>query len=61
MCCLAKCMLGSNDDTHNEERSDYVSEKWIADSGASFHMTHSADLLSKVLLGNDMVRVDDIM
>ena len=59
VCCLAKCMLGSNDDTHNEERSDYVSEKWIADSGASFHMTHSAGLLSDVRLGDDKVRVGD--
>ena len=59
--CLAKCMLGTNDDPCNEERSDYIGEEWMTGSGASFHVTHSADLLSKVLLGNDMVRVDDIM
>ena len=59
--CLAKCMLGTNDDPCNEERSDYIGEEWITGSGASIHMTHSAHLLSKVLLGNDMVRVDDIM
>ena len=40
VCCFAKCMLGTNDDTHNEERSDFVGEEWIADSGACFHMTH---------------------
>ena len=33
--------------------------KWIADSGASFHMTHSADLLGDVRLGDDKVRVGD--
>ena len=33
--------------------------KWIADSGASFHMTHSADLLSDVRLGDYKVRVGD--
>ena len=52
-------MLGTNDDPCNEERSDYVGEKWIADSGASFQMTHSPDLLSDVRLGDDRVRVGD--
>ena len=59
VCCLAKCVLGTDDDTHNEERSDFIGEKWIADSGASFHMTHLADLLSDVRLGNDKVRGGD--
>ena len=59
MCCLAKCMLGTNDDRHNKERSDFIGEKWIADSGSSFLMTHSADLLSDVRLGDDKVRVGD--
>ena len=59
VCCLAKCMRGTNDDTHHEERSDFIGEKWIADSGASFHMKHSADLLSDVRLGNDKVRGGD--
>ena len=57
MCCVAKCMLGTNDDPCNEELSDYIGEKWIAGSGASFHMTNSADLLSDVRLGDDKVRV----
>ena len=59
VCCLAKFMLGTNDDPCNEERSDYIGEKWIADSGASFHITHSADLSSDVRLGDDQVRVGD--
>ena len=33
--------------------------KWIADSGASFHMTHSADLVSDVRLRDDKVRIGD--
>ena len=53
VCRLAKCMFGSNNDTHNEERSRYIGEKCIADSGAFFHMTHSANLLSDVRLGDD--------
>ena len=31
--------------------------KWIADSGASFHMTHSADQLSDVRLCDGKVRI----
>ena len=50
-------MLGTNDDPCNEERSDHVGEKWIADSGASFHMTHPARPLSDVRLSDDKVRV----
>ena len=35
-----------------------MGENWIADSGISFHMTHSADLLSDVrLLCDDKVRI----
>ena len=52
-------MLGTNDDPSNEERSDYIGEKRTADSDASFHMTHSADLLSDVRLGDVKVRVGD--
>ena len=52
-------MLVTDDDPCNEERSDYIGDNWIADSGASFHMTHSADLLSYVRLGDDMVIVGD--
>ena len=52
-------MLGANDDTHDEKRSDFIGEKWIADSSSSFHMTHSADLMSDVRLGVDKVRVGD--
>ena len=59
VCCVAKCMLGTNDDPCNEERSNYIGEKWIADSGASFHTTRSSDFLSDVRLGDDKVRVGD--
>ena len=59
VCCLAKFMLGTNDDPCNQERSDYIGEKWIADSGASFHSTRSSDFLSDVRLGDDKVRVGD--
>ncbi|CAN0295766.1 unnamed protein product, partial [Laminaria digitata] len=59
VCCLAKCMLGATDNSYTQERSDGTSEKWIADSGASFHMTHSADFLSDVRLCDDKVRIGD--
>ena len=52
VCCLANAMFSRSDDSCAEERSESMTEslaeKWIADSGASFHMTHSADLLSDV-------------
>ncbi|CAN0450323.1 unnamed protein product, partial [Laminaria digitata] len=59
VCCLAKCMLGTMDNSCTQERSDGISEKWIVDSGASFHMTHSADFLSDVRLCDDKVRIGD--
>ena len=60
MCCLAKCTLGTNTDScSSEERSGGVGEKWIADSGTSFHMTHSYSLLSDVRLCDDKVGIGD--
>ena len=35
-----------------------MGKKWIADSGAPFHVTHSADLLSDVRLC-DKARIGD--
>ena len=40
--------LDTNVHPFNEKRSDDIDEKMIADSGTSFHMTHSADILSDV-------------
>ncbi|CAN0277930.1 unnamed protein product, partial [Laminaria digitata] len=57
VCCLAKCMLGTMDNSCTQERSDGISEKWIADSGASFHMMHSAEFLGDVRLCDDKVRI----
>ena len=53
------CVAFVTDDDPCNEGSDYIGEKWIADSGASFHMTNSADLLSGARLGDDKVRVGD--
>ena len=52
-------MLGTNDDSSNEERSEDMGEKRTADSSASFHITQSADLLSDVRLCDDKVRIGD--
>ena len=50
--CRANSMFSRSDESCAEEGSESITkslaEKWIADSGASFHMTHSADLLSDV-------------
>ena len=59
VCCLAKYMLGTNDASCNEESGEDMGEKWIADSGASFRITHSADVLSDVRLCKDKVRIGD--
>ncbi|CAM9954547.1 unnamed protein product, partial [Laminaria digitata] len=63
VCCLANAMLSIGDDSRAEERSgdltESLAERWIADSGASFHMTRSADLLSDVRLCDDKVRIGD--
>ena len=59
VCCLAKRMLGTSTDSCSDERNGGVGEKWIAHSGASFHMTTSADLLSDVRQCDDKVRISD--
>ena len=47
VCCLSKSTLDTTVklSRSREQRSGGVGEKWLADSGASFHMTYSADLL----------------
>ncbi|CAM9400002.1 unnamed protein product [Laminaria digitata] len=56
-------MLSISDDSRAEERSgdltESLAERRIADSGASFHMTRSADLLSDVRLCDDKGRIGD--
>ena len=48
------------DDSGNEEHSDDTGGKWVVgSSGASFHITHSADLLSDVRLCDGKVRIGD--
>ena len=39
--------------------AESFAEKWIADSGASSHLTHSVDQLSDVRLCNDKVKIGD--
>ena len=59
-------MLGKIDAVGGREQSEDGTEKWIADSGATFHMTRSADLLcdlhpteDEVKIGNDtLIGVD---
>lgn len=39
MCWLVERMLSTSDGSCDEERSESLTEKRIADSGTSFHMT----------------------
>ena len=52
VCCLANAMTSGTDGSCAVERKESLAEsfaeKWVADSGASFIMTHSADPLSDV-------------
>ena len=63
LCCLANAILNGSDDScaveHRDSLTENFTEKWIADSGASFHMTHPADQLSDVRLCNNKVRIGD--
>ena len=58
--CLAIVMLGTRDGIGEREQGKDGREKWIGDSGATFHITRSAELLrdlhpseDKVTIGND--------
>ena len=61
--CPASAMLGGNEEPCAVERRDSLTgsfaEKWIADSGASFHMTHSADQLIDLRPCKGKVRIGD--
>ena len=55
--CLAIGMLGKRDAVGEREQGTDGTEKWIADSGATFHMTRSADLLRDVQPSEDKVKI----
>ena len=55
--CLAIAMLGERDAVGGREQGTDRSVKWIADSGATFYMTRSADLLRDVQPSEDKVRI----
>ena len=65
--CLAIGMLGKRDAVGEREQSKDGTEKWVADSGATLHMTRSAELLrdlhpseDKVKIGNDtLIGIED--
>ena len=57
-------MVGARDAVGEREQGTGGTEEWMDDSGATFHMTRSADLLrdvqpseDKVKIGNDTLRV----
>ena len=58
--CLAIVMFGTRDGIGEREQGKDGRDKWIGDSGATFHITRSAELLrdlhpseDKVTIGND--------
>ena len=55
--CLAIGMLGERDAVGEREQGTDGTEKWIADSGATFHMTRSVDLPRDVQPSEDKVRI----
>ena len=55
--CLAIGMLGRRDAVGDHEKGKNDAAKWIADSGATFHMTGSADLLREVQTSENKVKV----
>ena len=48
--CLAIDMLGKRDAVGGRKQSKDGTDEWIADSGAAFNMTRSADLLRDLYL-----------
>ena len=57
--CLTIAMLGNSDAAREREQSKDATERWIADSGATFYMTRSADLLRDLHPIEDNVKVDN--
>lgn len=55
---VGSAMLGARDDSCEEECSESLADKLIAESGATFHMTRSADLASKVQLCGRKDRIE---
>ena len=55
--CLTIGMLGKSDAVGGREQSKDGTEKWVADSGATFTMTRSANLLRDVHPTEDKVKV----
>ena len=54
---MAIGMLGKRDAVREREQGTDGTEKWIADSGATFHMTRSADLPRDVQPSEDKVKI----
>ena len=61
--CVGNAVLRGSDDSCAVERRDSLTEsfaeKWIADSDASFQITHSVDQLGDVRLCHDKIRISD--
>ena len=53
-------MLGKSDAVGGREQREGDTEKWIADRGATFHMTRSADMPRDLHSTVDKVKIDNV-
>ena len=53
VCCLASVLLGTSVGSRKENPGKNTADKWVADSGATYHMTRLADLMHDIRPTND--------
>ena len=56
---LASVLLGTSVGSSKENPSKNTADKWVVDSGATYHMTRSADMMHGIRPTSDKVRISD--
>ena len=59
VCCLASVLLGTSVGLSKDNPSKNTAETWVADSGATYHMTRSTDTMHDIRPTHDKVRIGD--
>ena len=59
ICCLASALLETSVGSCKEDPSKNAEDRWVPDSGATCHMTRSADMMHDMRPRNDKVRIGD--
>ena len=57
--CLASVLLRTIVGSSKENPTKNMAEKWVADSGATYHMTRSTDTMHDIRPTHDKVRIGD--